>query len=521
MTTRLSFRPRQVDINRPMTIVRDPKDLDTGDCFASRGVTHGHEALDAENEKILTIQTKKKAPKEIPIPVVNTVSTYEQDYRPDFEDKLGTTYHRRPVKYSRPGERVEYDLDSADEKWLRKYNKVSQRSSGGDEDLDLDEPGSHLFLDEDKFELMLNKLEFACAEATERALSSGSTSSSSSGFNSQVLASTSFLQRELAFDALRAVTGAKHSVLCAVYDYWQQKRAKWGKPLLRRLQAPTSASDKNPYNVFRPRDKPHRPHTRRKRENDMQSFEKMKELRTNMEMFKELLEWVMKRERRKKDQLSCKCDLQTLKIKLHHDPKNLHEQADQEFLTQAKSRTRKFAEQEVKAKEIEQALLSATNSTISNLFPNKPLLQAFRNEEKVRKKKRNSYDQRGIARLQQIVVPPLPPPPKIQEVEMLFTKTFDLKDLPFSRHLAVPPQVQNDVFRVRVGRGGRLIMEKKLDQSEDSSDYFANSTYKMYPFMPFNSNTQDLGVPTSNMQVEGNGSKEELEVGGRTNENGV
>jgi enhancer of polycomb-like protein len=529
-----------------MTIVRDPKDLDTGDTFCSRGVTHGHEALDAENEKILTIQTKKKAPKEIPIPVVNTVATYEQDYRADFGDKLGQTYLRRPVRYSRPGERVEYDLDSADEKWLKRYNKPLKEGAGEGEEGDFGEDGqvARLFLDGDKFELMLNKLEFACAEATERALSAGSTSSSSSGLNNQVLASTSFLQRELAFDALRTATGAKHSVLSAVYDYWQQKRAKWGKPLLRRLQAPTSASDKNPFNVFRPRDKPHRPHTRRKRENDMQSFEKMKELRTNMEMFKELLEWVMKRERRKKDQVSCKCDLQSLKIKLHHDPKNLHEQADQDFLTQAKSRTRKFAEGEVKAKDVEQALLAATNAaTISNLFPNKPILEAFRSDEKIRKKKRNSYDQRGIlaARLQQVAVPPLPPPPEIQEVEMLFTKTFDLSDLPFSKEsLSLPEQMQNDIFRVRVGRGGRLIMEKKLDQShqsEDSSDYFLNSTYKMYPFMqPFESDgnsqnmaqqrDQDLSLvattaTNTKMQVDGQNQQQMPQVGGRTNENGV
>ena len=66
----------------------------------------------------------------------------------------------------------------------------------------------------------------------------------------------------------------------------------------------------------------------------------------------------------------------------------------------------------------------------------------------------------------------------VAEVEMLFTKTFDLSDLPFSKELSLPEQMQNDVFRVRVGRGGRLIMEKKLDQShqsEDSSDYFLNS----------------------------------------------
>ena len=37
----------------------------------------------------------------------------------------------------------------------------------------------------------------------------------------------------------------------AVYQFWRAKRKKAGKPLLRRLQAPTSASDTNPFAVFR------------------------------------------------------------------------------------------------------------------------------------------------------------------------------------------------------------------------------------------------------------------------------
>jgi len=37
----------------------------------------------------------------------------------------------------------------------------------------------------------------------------------------------------------------------AVYSYWLAKRKRRGAPLLRSLQAPTSTSDNNPYNVFR------------------------------------------------------------------------------------------------------------------------------------------------------------------------------------------------------------------------------------------------------------------------------
>jgi len=44
---------------------------------------------------------------------------------------------------------------------------------------------------------------------------------------------------------------ARPQVRDAVLAYWRKKRAARGKPLLRRLQAPTSSSDTNPFNVFR------------------------------------------------------------------------------------------------------------------------------------------------------------------------------------------------------------------------------------------------------------------------------
>ncbi|KAH7661368.1 Enhancer of polycomb protein [Dioscorea alata] len=65
-------------------------------------------------------------------------------------------------------------------------------------------------------------------------------------------------------------------VFQSVYNYWKEKREQWQKPILRRLQPPSPVNDSNPYNVFRPREKFHRHHTRRtqRRENNAQSFDK-------------------------------------------------------------------------------------------------------------------------------------------------------------------------------------------------------------------------------------------------------
>ncbi|KAL0295817.1 UNVERIFIED_CONTAM: hypothetical protein Scaly_3086700 [Sesamum calycinum] len=67
------------------------------------------------------------------------------------------------------------------------------------------------------------------------------------------------------FWALQALS-IKYGVFQQIYNYWK------GKP-------PPPVNDTNPYNVFRPREKAHRLHTRRmqRRENNVQSFEKLRQ----------------------------------------------------------------------------------------------------------------------------------------------------------------------------------------------------------------------------------------------------
>ena len=59
------------------------------------------------------------------------------------------------------------------------------------------------------------------------------------------------MSREEALRALARSHALRETVRGAVYDYWKAKRLRRGKPLLRRLQAPTASSDSNPFNVFR------------------------------------------------------------------------------------------------------------------------------------------------------------------------------------------------------------------------------------------------------------------------------
>ena len=50
--TRTSFRPRPLDVNRQLPIVRDLSELDSTEGLVSREITHNHEALDKENEEV-------------------------------------------------------------------------------------------------------------------------------------------------------------------------------------------------------------------------------------------------------------------------------------------------------------------------------------------------------------------------------------------------------------------------------------------------------------------------------------
>ena len=41
-----------MDLNKPLTIVRDINELDAADGLVSRDITHQHEALDKDNEEV-------------------------------------------------------------------------------------------------------------------------------------------------------------------------------------------------------------------------------------------------------------------------------------------------------------------------------------------------------------------------------------------------------------------------------------------------------------------------------------
>jgi len=84
-------------------------------------------------------------------------------------------------------------------------------------------------------------------------------------------------------------------VLNDVYSYWVSKRSKLKRPLLRRYWPVTSTDDTNPHLVFRPREK-EKYKLRKKRQNDLDAFHKMKQLRNDFDNLRAVLELVKRRE---------------------------------------------------------------------------------------------------------------------------------------------------------------------------------------------------------------------------------
>lgn len=253
---------------------------------------------------------------EIPIPEIRVVASYESDYRPNYQ--RSRTYLRSRTFGSPAGDVVEYDLDNEDEDWLEKYNDGQNR------------------LPAEKLEVMIWKLETVCGEANEERMAIHAANATEKGLvisyqeKCAMMAGTEALPKEKAVELLQDLSG-RPAILEAVYEYWCDKRRRTGKPCLRRLQPPPAPNDANPFNVFRQREKTNRPQTRRRRENDAVSFDKLRLIRRGMEMAYAIVELQLKREEKKAEKMRCERDAQLLQMKLKHEPRAEIEAIESEF----------------------------------------------------------------------------------------------------------------------------------------------------------------------------------------------
>lgn len=393
MSTRSNIRPRPVDVNKQLVIYKDASELelDTADVQAAELASQGHGHGSGHGHGGGHGNNNAKKPKAIPIPDMREVETHYRDYLPLFTTSL-TYLHGKGVGGAREPDPVEYDLDNEDEDWLRTYNLGRNK------------------LHDLLFEKMLWKLELACAEATDNALTAAGAGPSERTAASAV-AAIDHLPKQEALRILALQCGGREKLLNDVYGYWAAKRKRWGKPILRRLQAPTIASDTNPYNTFRTREKINRPQTRRRRDNSEELLDKLRLLKDNLVSARAIMDEVVRRERRKRDLACTEIELMRISWRHHHEGSRLSfDQISQDGLQMLRERIRLNGHQD----SIRGGL---------RILANKAQLQAS-----MPPSKRPRRD--GVLRyLRQHVAGMIPPPPG-QEPECLWAMPTNLLQIP-------------------------------------------------------------------------------------------
>lgn len=383
---------------------------------------------------------QQKGSKEIPIPGVSRVPTYDVDYLPTFRERNTYIRGKGGSGYD-DATFVEYDADSEDEEWLNNFNRDQAR------------------LSLEKFEAMLWKLDIANSEASDKSFTYLGLSAAERR-TSEACATTEHLKRQDALQMLEEMCPARDTTRAAVYEFWLQKRAKLCRPLLRRLQAPTAVNNSDPYKVFRPRDRVHRPQTRRRRENNTDSLDKLTLIKQNIEDGLSLLELVVKRERKKRDMVYVFTDWQQLQLKQRFEPRNSQEDIEQEYLTAAKT---KGLKRPLGFEDLPEAAPVATNSLLD-----------FRKRYKKQFKKQIGIDPHLNA-VNLVPSPPLPPQPC-----MLAASGAESLEKSIESEVAafIPTGgmglMSRRTFRSRIGRGGRVIFDRcrpfswePLDNEED------------------------------------------------------
>lgn len=249
-----------------------------------------------------------------------------------------------------------------------------------------------------------------------------------------------------------------------MFDYWVAKRQRRGKPIMRRLQVPTALTDTSPYNVFRPREKIQRPQTRRRRENDVQGFEKMRQLRRNIDAARQILEVVLRRERRKRDMVLCELEAQALAVAARHEPRAALEGLEQEVLGAQRLR-QKEQEREREPKGPQDQPPGGFGVDFSRKHDG---TYSFGRGHgggggggvggggggaAGKKRKRDGRPRAPLSAAELVYQPPPQPP----EVEMLFAQPLTIDML---EGIDAPFGGLGLFCRPRIGRGGRLVFDR-------------------------------------------------------------
>jgi hypothetical protein len=311
----LSFRPRQIDIDRPLPIFRREMEGEQSLAMISRSVPEFSTGMEKEEEHERHLQAVlntwhirnegnvAEVPSvEIPTPRVVVVPEYDAD--------TSLTFNRPPgyVKWNEGMPQcLDYDIDSADESFIERLQREENVS-----------------LTPQDFETIVDAIERYLINKAPPS-SSSSSSSSASGGGGATQNPTSIPHPHVLFDLQSVAIGEQELVsqlskelksethrraIGPVYRYLSAKRQQEARdtqtsalnPYLYHWLRPTDPEDPSPLRAFRIRPEDMRDR-RRVRRNDASTLARLRELRREMEKARTLLEMITRRERLKKDRM--------------------------------------------------------------------------------------------------------------------------------------------------------------------------------------------------------------------------
>mmetsp|Transcript_47547 Transcript_47547/g.136700 ORF Transcript_47547/g.136700 Transcript_47547/m.136700 type:complete len:549 (-) Transcript_47547:70-1716(-) len=226
---------------------------------------------------------KAKPKHDIPVPKIRDVETYHTDVPANYGRPVAYVRHQKP-SHQEIKDNLEYVIDAEDEIWLTnnaKFGKAATAKQEGSQD----EGRATVQLPLEMMEVMMDVMEKATAFDTIIRTDQ---------------AEEFILKKLPQLYHMYPVRGRAGSVtikqvISDVYNHWVSKRSKLKRPLLRRFWPVTSTDDTNPHLVFRPREK-EKYKLRKKRQNDMDAYRKMEQLRQDFGQIRILCELVKQRE---------------------------------------------------------------------------------------------------------------------------------------------------------------------------------------------------------------------------------
>lgn len=237
---------------------------------------------------VATTPLNKAKPKDdIPVPKIRTVEAYKTDIPANYVCPKSFVRNLRPTQQELK-DNTEYVIDAEDEVWLlnnAKFGGASAQTSLDRKRKAGEEQKVTVQLPLEMLEAMLDLMEKATAFEAIIAMDRA---------EKIIAQKLPQLYHMYPVKARAGVVTIKH-VLTDVYNYWVSKRSKLKRPLLRRFWPVTSSDDTNPHLVFRPREK-EKYKLRKKRQDDMDAYRKLKQLKQDFYHVRVLLDLVKQRE---------------------------------------------------------------------------------------------------------------------------------------------------------------------------------------------------------------------------------